>query len=456
MKIEKKIIDSKPEKNVITGLIVSDRFIQEISKILKVKYLQSSYSKIIAKWCIEYFEKYKKAPKQIIEELFKYNEENLREEDKNIIEKFLSELSQEYEKLENFNEQFLIDSAEKYLAERNLQILIEKIQGNIYTGKIDEAELCITNHVRVQRPLSSSIDVLNDKQAIITGINYEEDILFSMPGALGELIGPLCRSDFFGIIGPMKRGKSWWLEEFAIQAMLNDLKVLFISMEMPRNQMIMRLYQNFLSSTKKPSKSVSIPYLNEEEMIEYKNVRKKGITVKAALKKVKAMQMMVKGAMRLLCRPARSMNVDDIRTEVYNLAYYDNFFPDVIVWDYADISSPERDSPKDARHRIDHTWSSARALAQEINGLLITSSQSTRSTFTKDISEEEIAEDIRKLAHVTHMMALNQNKEEKRKQIMRISMLANRNENFQTEEEVTVIYQYAVGKAHLDSTWKKF
>jgi hypothetical protein len=53
------------------------------------------------------------------------------------------------------------------------------------------------------------------------------------------------------------------------------------------------------------------------------------------------------------------------------------------------------------------------------------------------------------------MIALNQTKEEKQQQVMRLSVLANRNEEFHTEDELTVLYNYAIGKAYLDSRWKK-
>ena len=46
-------------------------------------------------------------------------------------------------------------------------------------------------------------------------------------------------------------------------------------------------------------------------------------------------------------------------------------------------------------------------------------------------------------------------KEEKQQQVMRLSVLANRNEEFHTEDELTVLYNYAIGKAYLDSRWKK-
>jgi len=52
------------------------------------------------------------------------------------------------------------------------------------------------------------------------------------------------------------------------------------------------------------------------------------------------------------------------------------------------------------------------------------------------------------------MVSLNQKKEEKEKNIMRVSVLASRNEDF-TGAEAVVLYQYAIGKAILDSRDEK-
>jgi hypothetical protein len=457
VKIEVESVDSKPELDLLTGLIISDKFNQEISPILKIKYLQIPYAKTVARWSIDYYNKYNKSPKKAIQDIFKskQRENKIDEKQAELIEEFLSNLSKRYSDMEHFNEHFILDESEKYLARRKLEILVENTNANIAQGKIDEAELSVAKHTRTERPSSTSIDVLKSNEIIIDAINEEEDILLKFPGALGEMIGPIARGDFFSYIAPMKRGKTWHLEDFAVRGMMSSLKVLFVSMEMSRNMMIRRLYQNFLGQTKR-EKEIQIPYFDEDNNVKYKKVIKKGLKSREALKRAKSMPLAVKGGgMRLVCYPSKSVSLANIKTEIYNLEYYEGFYPDVVVLDYLDILAPEPDSPKDYRHRLDHTWSVARGLAQEINGIVVTASQSTRAGFSKDVDEEGVAEDIRKMAHVTHMMALNQNREEKKENVMRASMLASRNEEFQIDDEVVMLYKYDIGKAVIDSRWKK-
>ena len=456
MQIKKTKVSAETERIITTGYIISDQFLNQILPIHDDRFFLVPYSRTVAGWCKSHYQKYQQAPKADIQKIFiqHKNEKKIDEEVLDLIEEFLSGLSDDFEQ-NGFNEAYITDTTEKYFAKRKLELLNENLSAYIHADQLDKAEQVIAGHVRLKRPQAGSIDVIRDHQEIINSLTEERDIVLELPGALGELVGPIERGDFLSIIGPMKRGKTFWLEDFAVRLMFRQQKVLFVSMEMPRNQMMRRIYQNFLGETK-TEKTIELPYFDEDDEVSHKTVNKKGMTTKAALKKAKSIQTLIKsGAFRLICYPAYSANVSQIRTEIDNLSYYEGFYPDAVVIDYADILAPEPAAPREYRHRINDTWMELRRLAQEIHGLVITASQSDRSTFSKDVSEENTAEDIRKLAHVTHMLALNQTKEEKQEGIMRLSMLANRNEEFNTNDELHVLYNYSIAKAYLDGRWKK-
>ena len=455
MGIERKKFETKREFELITGMIVSDAFIKEIIPVFSPKYLSSSPAKTVARWCMEYFAKYQSAPKETIQDLFKSKtrEGQLEEADVEIIEKYLDNLSRKYETLtdDNYNHQ-----SATFLSEKNLMMLTEDIRTAITSGKVTEAEAAVAKYARLSRASTSSIDIIKDRERIIDILNSEDDILLKLPGALGDMIGPLSRGDFLAIIAPMKRGKTHWLLEFALRGLYRNLKVLFVSCEMTEKAMLRRTYQSIMAQPKRPQE-VIIPYFDENGFVATREVPKEGIKAKTILKKAEAMTTFLQtgGGFRLLCRPSNTMSVSDLRMELHNLAYYDDFVPDIIVGDYADIFAPEKGGSKEYRHGIDETWKSMRALAQELNCLFITASQSTREGFNKDIDEKGVAEDIRKLAHVTHAMVLNQDKEQKKNQIMRAGMLVSRNEEFHTANEVACLYNYAIGKPFLSSRWVK-
>jgi replicative DNA helicase len=455
-KIKRVKVNSDQEKNLITGLITSDRFIRELYPILHPKNLKSTYSRRIAKWCLEYYKKYELAPKKEIQKIFqiKLREEKIPEEEENYITEFLKNLSKQYEQKADYNETFYLDESEKYLAERKVSLLFEDVADSLESGKVSQAETLITEFVRERRPLSSSIDIINDKEAILAALREEEDIMFRYPGALGNIVGDMQRGDFVSFMAPMKRGKTWWLENFGYRCLIRRLSVLFVTLEMPKNQVIRRFHQILSAETKRQCEIV-LPKFSDDNEIIYETIKKKGLTAKRVLSRLKEMQPMIAGGnLRILCRPSRSMNVEDLKSEIYNLSHYEKFFPDVVIIDYADILAPEKGSGNEVRHRIDETWAKMRSLAQEINGLVVTATQASRSTFTTDIEEQDTPEDIRKLAHVTHMIILNQSREEKKALMMRVGVLVARENDFHLDNEALVLYQYAIGQSCIDSRLK--
>ena len=448
-------IDVDSERDVVTAMIISTEFLTESQTFLDVGLLRLGYARTVAKWCNEYYEKYKQAPKDSIQSLFDIKSRAIKDKEQvELIRDFLSDLSGEFDE-NTFNAQYALDKAENYLKVRSLEGLRDDLSASLLVNDASAAELSLANYNRVGRPDSIGVDVLTDTSSIIDAIYEENEVLFQYAGALGALISYFARGELFGITAPMKRGKTYWLIDLAIRALLAKLKVLFVSLEMDKNQIMRRVYQNFLGETK-DEMEIDLPYFDEDNFIDYKKVQKKGLAGGKALKKAKALKRFVRtGSLRLACFPAYSINVEDLRSHVLRMIHFEGFVPDVIITDYADIFAPERNAPKEYRHRLDMTWKSHKALAQEFHCLVATGSQSNKMTLSKDIDQGDVAEDVRKLAHVSCMVGLNQNKDDKRNNIMRVKVLVHRHEFFHVDDEVIVLEHKGIGKPYLDSRFKK-
>lgn len=454
MKWKKQKIDISEEKKIITGMIVSDNFLARIQNILDMNLFQIPYSRIIIRWCNEYYNKYGKSPKVDIQSIFNANSKNIHSEDqKELIGEFLSNLSENYVNGESFNSEYAIDQAEKYFRLRKLENTKDELIGALLDLDIDQAEKVIGSFKRVSIPQNSGVDILEDKQQIIQAIDGEgEDIIFRYPGVLGKLISPFRRGNLVAFLAPMKRGKSYWLIDAAIRGLLHGYNVLFVSLEMTYADVIRRIYQNFLGETIKET-NLEIPYFDEKDVL-YEKKHKLGLSVMRATKKAKSIKKMVgSGRFKLLCFPSNSANINDIRIIMDNLEHYENFVADEIIFDYGDILGPEPDSPRDYRHKLDHTWKEMRGLAHEKNALVVSASQSTKDSLTRDMNQKDVAEDIRKMAHVTTMIALNQTQEDKKKNIMKVKVLAERFEDFHFGKEAIVLQHFGMAKSYIDSRW---
>lgn len=456
--IQRKKIDTSAEKNIITGMIISTEFIRGIESILKIHLLQLPYSKVVARWCLDYFKAYGTAPMEEIQSLFSaYSSERLAEPEMvESIELFLSELSSRYELTGiDFNTPYMLDLSEKYLKECSLRELSQTITGVLASGDVGKAESAVLEYDRIVRPTSDGVDVLGDLEAARAALNEETDVLFRMPGALGSLLMDFCRDDFVAVAAPPKRGKTWWLEEIGLRGLYARRKVWFVSLEMTQNQMLRRIYQS-LTATLKPtiaSQTISIPYFDPTGTVKYREKAKHPLSIDDVKKvQTKLLKYVKQGKFMLSSFPSGGIKASGLVEQLNIMEKASGFVPDIIIVDYADLLAPE--FKEDRRNQIDATWKTLRGIAQSRHVLMVTATHSSRATLKRDLDSDDITEDIRKINHVSCMFALNQRPDDKKAGIMRVKVLASRHEDFIETSEVVVLQQLSIGKPYIDSRWK--
>ena len=499
--IRRKIVKGDIEKKIATAGIVSTEFCRDITKMYKPEYIQVDYIRQVLGWVFEYFNEYKKAPERQIQDMFIVEKDEMKQEQAELIETFLSRISKEYEEKETFNHQYAYDQAEFYFRKRSLQLLYERGLGLLIKNKVDEAENSISTFGKVSKVMGNWIDPL-DPENVRNFLNKEKVGLFRFSGRMGDLVGDLERSWLVAFMGPMKRGKSFWLQETAIQALSCKLNVLDISLEMSLDMMDERRYKRIAGYSGKKeklafpvfdcllnqdgtcNKSIRVNDTNllvkvkgEEKILDYFDPDRKytpcsvcrgkkdyeiavwrvlsdemNLNNKQIEKKIERFTKMYGRRLRLVSYPAFTASIDDIERELDNLEYVEGFVPDVIVIDYADILAIT-DKQLSERGRIDDVWKRLKGMAAVRHCLVFTGSQSTRGSIKKrSISQEDTAEDIRKIAHVDVMVGINQTEKEKKRGEGRLGIIAHRHKYFDTRQ-VRILQQLEVGIPFLDSEW---
>ncbi|HSH50404.1 MAG TPA: hypothetical protein VK982_01635, partial [Bacteroidales bacterium] len=201
------------ERRIIIGLIVSTDYIQQVLRIWKPEYLQSSIAKTLGIWCMEYYEKYEKAPHSNIEGIYIEKLRNgsiSKDIAEEIEEDILPDLSEEYERVEMFNVQYLLDQTRTYFRERQLLLHSEEIKALIDQNEIEEAETKAEafnsqpGNIEIGLELGSE-ESLEDVDA---AFNQTTQRVLTYPGALGEMWNDqMARGNFVALMGPEKRGK---------------------------------------------------------------------------------------------------------------------------------------------------------------------------------------------------------------------------------------------------------
>jgi replicative DNA helicase len=460
--------DGSEERRILIGMIVDKQVLGQVSSKWETGLFKSSWSNLIGDWCCDYFNEYEDAPKQEIESLFEsWASGNVDEDTSGLVERFLSDLSDEYEELSNSsNSAYIVDLAAKHFNKVKLKKLASSITGDITGGELDKALKRVNDYGQIEIGVGSGIDPLNDTEAIQAAFEEQQEPLVTYPSALGDFFsGALQRDAFIAFMGAEKRGKTWWLLDVAWRAMCQRRKVaLFEVGDMSQNQIMRRLmtraarqplrkqeYQYPIAMEKEhgaPMAAVNLETRKTDKDMGWQTAWK--ACQKVVKSKIKSKETMLK----LSCHPNSTLNVSGIRSILQGWER-GGWVPDVIVIDYADILAPPLGSGNaDTRDQINATWKQLRALSQSHHCLVVTATQADANSYNANtIGRSNFSEDKRKFAHVTGMVGLNANSDEKEFGIMRLNWIVLRESAFTETHCVHVAGCLAVGNPAVRSTF---
>lgn len=492
--IKRKKTDVNVEKRIITGMIVSKEYMQSIYPLIDFAYFKSSFTQKIAYWVYDFYESYEDVPFDDIQSIFNAEEPRLKPEEAKLISKLLARISKRYAQDRGLNLQYLIDQTEIYFKTRELEITSGNLKVLLEKGDIEGAEDQITSFRKVQKLTSNWLDPFDNDEIDKTFDQLEEDF-FRFPGKLGEFLGNMKRDWLIGISGPFKKGKTWFLQEFAIMAIMSNLKVAYFSLEMSEQETKERLYRRITGGyeeggtllypcfdcTRNQSEeeqcelpqricdesvpgeysedSTYIPCTvcrndgtdNYEQATWYENLKHPAFDVHTVGKTLEAWQKNYNDLLRVKVYPRFSANIADIRRDLDLLEQLEEFIPDVILVDYADILKPEEDHTVGI-DKEDRTWIALSQLSSISHALVVSPTQVTKSG--QDASQlkiEHTAKWVGKLGHVDGMLTMNQTDEQKTLGVMGIGIMLHRHMKFDPNAQVTVLQKLMVGQANLDS-----
>lgn len=504
-------VDSQVEDMIGAGMVTNTRFLREVRHIFEPMLVRSKYLSVIGLWCISFFEKHEEAPGSIIQDL--YNDavrEGMNKDMAEAIGLFLSRLSEkaEHGEFDKPNVDHMLERAETYFQERSLEALAEGIRSRLTRRDVKEASSLVLQYHAPRRPASIGTNPFTDVDLIRSAFENSDDILFEMPGALGELVNEnLIREGFVGIMGPEKRGKTFTLIELAMRANARRRRVAFFGLgDMSERQMALRfaIYISRRNNRAKYCRSLLVPCLdcayNQDDscgkkkrqcdralrlpagkravipndytpcsecadsgvdfvprIIYTERPAIEALTWAEAIELNRAWYELRSNRVefKLACYPNSTQNIAGIDEQLRRWELEDGFVADVVFMDYADILAPEPgDERKENRHKQDGNWRAARALSQKWHNLVITATQTDADSYERGLLlPQNFSEDKRKFGHCTVMLGLNQLIPEKSAGIMRWNVVMGREIDFVPTETVTTLQSLAEGRPCLDSFW---
>jgi len=233
------------ERKIVIGMIISTEFIQKIRPIWDPRFMEGRASKRLSTWCMEYFDKYGKAPGKDIWTIYYAKAKDLPEGLALIIEEdFIPGLNEESED-ESLNLDYLMDQTHEFFKQRNLENFSEDIKGLLLEGDILEAEKLASDYNPVAEDLGHDVDFKSEKalEKVEKAFNQSNQTVIEYPRQLGEFWNrQLRRGAFVALMSTEKRGKTFWLMDMADRCSEQKHKVAFFQAgDMTEDEQIMRI-----------------------------------------------------------------------------------------------------------------------------------------------------------------------------------------------------------------------
>lgn len=506
--IRRRKVETTMELQIVTNMITSTEYLKEVHHILNPELFKLNYAGRVSRWVLDYFTKYGEAPGNTVQSMFLVEKDKIDPSEAVIIQGLLETLSEKFntEEETSANIPYMVDNTFNYIESRSLATTCEKTLAHIEIGNVQKAMAELVSYKQLSKDLSRWVDPLSDEyiekvyQTKFDHVSDESfgDFLFKFGGPLGDLLGRFDRGWLVGFMGPMKRGKTWWLQEMAFQAWIRRLNVVFISLEMNDMGVSSRFFKRMTAMAERGEGDFIYPCFdclrNQEgsckeakrtntyrllddlgnkpkytPRVKYKPctvcrgtnafipatwfepIHRKQMTLKRVASHIQGMRNQYGNTMRFKSYPAFSASLNTILADIKVLEFNEGFIPDVVIVDYADIVAPNN-RYLEGRDRIDDVWKALKNLAQVQHCLVVTASQSNRKTLEKkNVKAIDAAEDIRKIAHVDGMFTLNQTESEKRQGVIRVGVASHRWFDYDEGKHVAVLQNLSLGQTFLDS-----
>jgi len=385
-------LSEKIQKGILFLVKYDQDFFSQIVSLIKPEFFDYPSYAVIFNAVKDYYNEYKRLPSDDIliefigkdlpkkESISDYQDDidGVNNIDKSILDnrEFVLDLVEQFAKKQAVKE--AIKKSIKYLEEDNTAAIEEEVRkallvsrthniGQTYFDDIDERFV----RFHVER------DKNRYKTVFESCSNYLE--------------GGNCAKELCMVIAPPGVGKSLYLVNQGAVSLMENRKVLYISLEMSEDKIAQR-FDSILTLV--PNAKIK----DQQGLVKDR--------LKIFQKKFDNSQLFIKEF------PTGQINVNDIRALLVQLRLHYNFIPEVIIVDYLELLRPNRniDAEYQAQERIAQEL---RGLAVEQNCLVWTATQTNRmGRKVPIITDAELGDSYGKIRPADWAISLNQSQEE--------------------------------------------
>ncbi len=396
------------ESKILSNLIYDEKYTRKVIPFIKETYFESLVDKIVFQEIHNYVTKYDAVPSKAV---LKIEIENRKDISDDAFQKSINLVTELKE--EKFDEQWLLDTTEKWCKDRAIYLaLLDSVKiadGKDKTRSKDSIPSILSDALSVSFDDHIGHDYISDSDSRYDFYHKKEDkIPFDLDLFNKITKGGLPNKTLNIALAGTGVGKSLFMCHMASSILLQGSNVLYITLEMAEERIAERIDANLLN--------VNIQDITNLPKSTYES-------------KLFKLSEKTRGKLIIKEYPTASAHVGHFKSLLNDLALKKGFRPDIIFIDYLNICSSSR-----YKGSLVNSYTYVKAIAEELRGLavecnvpIVSATQTTRQGYgNSDVELTDTSESFGLPATADFMFALISTEElENLNQIM-IKQLKNR------------------------------
>lgn len=415
----------------------------------------ASWANIAAGMIVRYYKKYNETPKNHMVAMYEdWAKSTLAsDEDVKSVREFLQAVSDEGHQDASG---YVLDLARRHFNKTNMDRAILAAKDALDNWQVEEAEQILTARRSVNLGTGAYDVPLRDFEMWSEAFSPDLSMpLISYRGALGELVGnAFQRGRLFSFMAPDKTGKTAWMVDLVFRGLESRLYVAYIDCgDSQRRDFLRRLGGR---SLQRPVVSGICDFPSEwdKDGLVHLSKHRDAVTDIDAFNELRSMGCNEE-ALRTKFYPSSTLSADDVENILVEWDEQEDWRPDMIILDYADILAPPK-GVRDSIDQIDETWKRLRRISQSRHCMVVTATQ-TSSLAYKDsgqlLTKKHFSGRKTKLAHVDGMLGIVQTADEKEEGICRVNWIVRRAGASNEKHYVEVAGNMATAQPVIISRW---
>lgn len=437
------------QEGLISLLLFDEKAAVQVASLVETKWYDTFY-KTIAEDAKRYLERYKRPAGEHAIDLFDAIRERFPKEE-DVYDKLFSSL----QNLKGtINSEYMLARATSFVRSQSLRRVMAaalKLGQKADDESLAQVETLFGDWLKTTHSnMDDALEFKDPEQSLAWYYKEDSDVFPTGIKALDDLDQGPGRKQLHMFLAPFGAGKSWWLLNLAKQSTKIGKKVLYLTLEMSKDEVAQRFHQMLFSVSKRGNK-VERAYFDRDEFGELIGIDTREIK-RPSFKDPKIDKLLTKKLKQTRVNfliqeyPTGQMTIGIMKAMLDRLESTRGFVPDLILVDYADLFSTD---PNNLRQSVGKVYIDLRGLAIERNVAVATCSQVNRVGIGKKlITHNDSAEDASKAGTVDKVITHNQTQAEKERGVARLFVSKGRQD---ADKYVVVISQcYAIGQFVLD------